>query len=340
MRFGFNAGVRTSAVGVMLLLVMLVLVACGGGGGGAAGGQTLVLRLAEGQSEDHPTTLADQRFAELVRERSDGRIDVQVFPSGQLGSETSAIEQVQTGVLELARVNTSPLAQFTPEMGVYSLPYIFDSSEHMWSFLQSEDGQSLLDELSASDMKGLAYYDSGSRNFYTADREVRTPGDMRGLQIRVQLSDINVAFIESLGASATPMEFGEVYSGLQTGVVDGAENNWPSYLSTSHYEVGANLTLDEHSRVPEVLVMNQDAWDQLGDEDKRIIQEAASESVGYQREQWNRAVRQAQEEIAAAGVDIIRVQNKEPWRRAVQPVIEDYRDQYGEVLDQIEAAKP
>lgn len=336
MRFGSSAGARIVAAGVVVLVVALVLVGCGA----AEGEQPLVFRLAEGQAEDHPTTKADQRFADLVRERSDGRIDIRVFPSGQLGSETSTIEQLQTGVLEFARVNTSPLAQFAPGMGVFSLPFIFDSSEHMWSFLGSEDGQALLDELSGSDLKGLAYYDSGARHFYTAGREVRTPEDMRGLQVRVQLSDINVALIESLGAAATPMEFGEVYSALQTGVVDGAENNWPSYLSTSHYEVGPNFTLDEHARVPEVLIMNQETWDQLSDEDKRIVQGAARESVAYQREQWTRAERQAQEELAAAGVNIIRVENKEPWREAVQPVIEDYRDEYGGVLDRIEAAKP
>lgn len=339
MKFGFDAGARVVAAGAVVLSVALVLVGCGAGG--AAGGeQALVFRLAEGQAEDHPTTKADQRFAQLVRERSGGKIDVRVFPSGQLGSETSSIEQVQTGVLEFARVNTSPMEQFTPEMGVFSLPFIFDSSEHMWSFLEGEGGQALLDELSESDLKGLAYYDSGARNFYTAGREVETPEDMRGLQVRVQLSDINVALIESLGAAATPMEFGEVYSALQTGVVGGAENNWPSYLSTSHYEVAPNFTLDEHARVPEVLLMNQDAWNRLSDEDKRIVQGAARDSVDYQREQWNRAVRQAQEEIAAQGVNIIPVEDKEPWREAVRPVIESHRDEYGEVLDQIEAARP
>lgn len=337
MMFGSRAGTRTAACAVVLVVALFV-VACGGGSSAGAD-QALVFRLAEGQSEDHPTTKADERFAELVRERSDGRIDIQVFPSGQLGSETSTIEQVQTGVLEFARVNTSPLAQFVPEMGVFSLPYIFDSSEHMWSFLESEGGRALLGELSDSEMKGLAYYDSGARNFYTADREVRMPEDMEGLQIRVQLSDINVAFIESLGASATPMEFGEVYSALQTGVVGGAENNWPSYLSTSHYEVGQNFTLAEHARVPEVLIMNQEAWDRLSDEDKRIVQGAATESVEYQREQWNRAVRQAREEIAAADVNVIPVEDKAPWRQAVRPVIESYQDEYDDVLDQIEAAR-
>ena len=243
MKFGFRVGGRIAA-GAMVLLAALVLAACGGGGG-AGGEQSYTFRLAETHPEDHPTTRADQRFAELVGERSDERISIEVFPSSQLGEEASAIEQVQTGALEFTRVSTSPMAEFTPSLGVFSLPFIFDSSEHMWSFLKSEDGQALLDQLSDSGFKGLAYYDSGARNFYTADREVRTPEDLQGLQIRVQQSAINTALMESFGAAATPMDFGEVYSALQTGVVDGAENNWPSYESTRHFEVARHYSTTE-----------------------------------------------------------------------------------------------
>ena len=339
MKFGFRVGARIVAAGAMVLLAALVLAACGGGGG-AGGEQSYTFRLAETHPEDHPTTRADQRFAELVGERSGERITIEVFPGSQLGEEASVIEQVQTGALEFTRVNTSPMAEFTRSLGVFSLPFIFDSSEHMWSFLKGEDGQALLDQLSDSGFKGLAYYDSGARNFYTADREVRTPEDLQGLQIRVQQSAINTALMETFGAAATPMDFGEVYSALQTGVVDGAENNWPSYLSTSHYEVAPNFTLDEHTRIPEVLIMNQGAWDQLNDEDKQIIQDAATESVDFQREEWDQAEQQAQDELAGEGVNVIPVEDKEPWREAVQPVIESFRDEYGDVLDQIETAKP
>lgn len=320
---------------------LLGVAGCGGGGGGGAGGeQSYNFRLAETHPEDYPTTRADKRFAKLVGERSDGRINIEVFPGSQLGEEASAIEQVQTGSLELTRVSTSPMAEFTPSLEVFSLPYIFDSSEHMWSFLQSEDGQSLLDQLSDSGFKGLAYYDSGARSFYTANREVTTPEDLQGLKIRVQQSEINSALMEAFGASATPMDFGEVYSALQTGVVDGAENNWPSYLSTSHYEVAPNYTLDEHTRIPEIIVMNQGTWDELSDEDKQIIQDAATESVEYQREQWDQEVQKAKDKLASEGVNVIPVEDKEPWREAAQPVIESNQEKFGDVLDQIEAAKP
>ncbi len=136
------------------------------------------------------------------------------------------------------------------------------------------------------------------------------------------------------------MDFGEVYSALQTGVVDGAENNWPSYFSTSHYEVAPNYTLDEHTRIPEIIVMNQGTWDELSDEDKQIIQEAAKESVEYQREQWDQTVQEAKDELESEGVNVIPVEDKEPWREAARPVIESHRDEFGDVLDQIEAAKP
>lgn len=340
MKFRLRVGARLAAASVMVLLAALVLAGCGGGGEGGGGGQELNFRLAETHPEDHPTTRADQRFAELVGERSDGRINIQVFPGSQLGEEASVIEQVQTGALEFTRVSTSPMAEFTPSLGVFSLPYIFDNSEHMWSFLESDGGQALLDQLSESDFKGLAYYDSGARSFYTKGREVRTPEDMQGLQIRVQQSDINVALMEAFGAAATPMDFGEVYSALQTGVIDGAENNRPSYLSTSHYEVAPNFTLNEHTRIPEVVVMNQGAWDQLSEADKQIIQDAATESVEYQRKQWEQAEQQAQDELETEGIKVLPVEDKEPWKEAVQPVIESNRDEYGEVLDQIEVARP
>ena len=322
---------------------LLGVAGCGGGGGeggGTGGGQSYNFRLAETHPEDYPTTRADKRFAELVGERSNGRINIEVFPGSQLGEEASAIEQVQTGSLELTRVSTSPMAEFASSLEVFSLPYIFDSSEHMWAFLQSDNGQALLDQLSDSGFKGLAYYDSGARSFYTADREVATPEDLQGLKIRVQQSDVNSALMDAFGASATPMDFGEVYSALQNGVVGGAENNWPSYLSTSHYEVAPNYTLDEHTRVPEVLVMNQDTWDQLSEEDQQIVQEAATESVEYQREQWDQTVQEAKDELESEGVNVIPVEDKEPWREAARPVIESRRDEFGDVLDQIEAAKP
>lgn len=322
----------------------LVGIAVGGfagcGDGEEAGGGEYNFRLGETHPEDYPTTRADERFAELVRERSNGRINITVHANAQLGEEAAVIEQVQTGAIELTRTSSSPMAEFASSMGAFSLPHIFDSSEHMWAFLQGEGGKSLLDEMSSAGFKGLAYYDSGARSFYTRERVVQSPEDMNGLKIRVQKSDINVDFINALGASATPMDFSEVYSALQNGVIDGAENNWPSYLSTSHYEVAPNYTLDQHTRVPEVLVMNQSQWEELSEEDQQIVQEAASESVEYQREQWDKEVQQAMDEIRSVDTQITEVDDLTAWRAAVEPVIAEYREEYGDVLDQIESATP
>ena len=332
----------------LVLAILIVLAAgavagCGArggeqGGGQGGEGQQLNLRLAETHPDDYPTTLADREFANLVRERSEGRINIEVYPNAQLGEEASVLEQVQLGAIELTRTSASPLAEFAKPMGVFNLPYIFDNEEHKWRFLESEEGQALLDRLQESRMQGLAYYDSGARSFYTKG-EVRTPDDMQGLKIRVQKSEINVALMEAFGASATPMDFGEVYSALQTGVIDGAENNLPSYASTNHFEVAQNYTLNEHTRIPEVLLMSKQTWDSLSPEDQELMRTAAQDSVAVQREEWNRAVEEARRTVEQEGANIIEVEDLAPWRERVQPLIDDYRDEHGDTLDAIEAAR-
>lgn len=296
------------------------------------------LRLAETHPEDYPTTLGDKRFAELVGERSDGRINVEVFAGAQLGEEASVIEQVQTGAIEMTRVSSSPMSEFTQNMGVFSLPFIFDDSEHMWRFLEGGDGQALLDGLGDSGFKGLTYFDPGARSFYNTGDPVSAVEDLQGLKFRIQQSDISVAFMEALGISPTPMDYGEVYSGLQSGLIDGAENNPPSYFSASHYEVAQNYTLDEHTRVPEVLIMNQAAWDQLDDADKELIQTAATDATPFQRERWNGQVEEDMNALREAGINIVSVDDISLWKDAVEPVIEQFEGDYGAVLDQIRAA--
>lgn len=327
-------------------VVLLGTAGCGGGGasGGGDGGGEYSFRLAETHPEEHPTAQADQEFARLVDEKSNGRIQIEVFLNAQLGEEATAIEQVQTGSIEMTRVSTSPMAEFADSMEVFSLPYIFDSTEHMWNFLLSEEGgQQLLAELESSGFKGLTYYDGGARSFYTAEgTQVTSLEDLQGLQIRVQQSDINTQWMEALGASPTPLDYGEVYSSLQSGVLDGGENNWTSYLTAAHYEVAPNYTEDRHQRVPEILMISQQSWDQLGEEDQQILQEAADESREFQREAWLESEEQAQQEVAGEDVNIIEyedIEDIEQWREAVQPVIDNYRDEFGDILDQIEAAK-
>lgn len=319
--------------------------ACGGGGGesGDGGGAEYTFRLAESHPEEHPTAQADVEFAELVEEKSDGRIQVETFLNSQLGEEADVIEQVQTGAIEMTRVSTAPMAEFADSMEVFSLPYIFDDGDHMWNFLEGEGGQELLGQIEDSGFKGLVYYDGGARSFYTSEgTEVSSLEDLQGLDVRVQQSDINTQWMEALGASPTPLDYGEVYSSLQSGVLSGAENNWTSYLTAAHYEVAPNYIESQHQRVPEILMMSQQAWDQLSEEDRQIMQEAADESVDFQREAWLESEEEAQQEVTDEGSNITEyedIEDIEDWEEAVQPVIEDNRDDFGEVLDQIEDAR-
>ena len=282
--------------------------------------------------------MGDKKFAELVEEKSDGRIKINVFPNGQLGDEKSVIEQVQLGAVEFTRVSTGPLAEFSKPLGVFALPYIFDNSEHQWNFLNSDKGKELLKGLEAAKLLGLAYYDSGSRNFYT-NKPVNSVEDLKGHKIRVQQNQINMDLIDALGGSATPMPYGEVFSSLQTGVIDGAENNLPSYVSANHYQTAKNIILDGHQRVPEVVIMSKAIWDKLSDKDQKIIQEAAQESVATEREEWAKMEKDSEAKMKEAGVNIVKVDDIKPWQDKVKPVIDKYRAEYKDVLDAIDKAR-
>lgn len=295
-------------------------------------------RLAETHPADYPTTKGDVRFAELVKEKSGGRITIEVFPSAQLGEEKAVIEQVQLGAIEFSRTSAGPLGEFNKEYGVFSLPYIFDNDEHVWKFLNGEAGTKLLDSLESSRLKGLTYYSSGSRSFYST-KPLASIEDLKGLKIRVTQNKLNIDLMDALGASATPMAYGEVYSALQTGVIDAAENNYPSYYSSKHYEVAKHYILDAHQRVPEVLIMSKAAWDKLSPEDQAIIKEAALESTEYQREEWAAYEKVAEEAIRAAGVTITEVTDPKPWQDAAKSVIDENSADFKGVLEAINASR-
>jgi tripartite ATP-independent transporter DctP family solute receptor len=300
-------------------------------------GKKYTFRLADIQPADYPTTLGDKKFAELVKQKTDGRIQIDVFPAAQLGDEKSVIEQVQLGAIEFTRISSGPLAEFNKAFGVFSLPYIFDNNDHMWKFLNGA-GAKLLDDLDTSKMKGLAYYTSGSRNFY-AKKPLKKLADLKGMKIRVQQNQINIDLISALGASATPMAYGEVYSGLQTGILDAAENNIPSYASAKHFETAKYFIEDGHQRVPEVLMMSLQAFNKLSDDDKKIIKQAALDSVATQREEWDKYETKSREQVLAAGSTITKVDNIKEWQDAVKPVIDKYRTDYKDILDQIDKSR-
>ncbi|MEH7253040.1 TRAP transporter substrate-binding protein [Neobacillus niacini] len=328
------------------LLMGTFLAACGGkeettktGGTKEEEKPSYTFRLADNQPADYPTVLGDKKFAELVEERTDGRIKIEVYPSAQLGDEKSVLEQVQLGAIEFTRINSSPLAEFNNQFTPLGLPYVFESEDHLWNFLNGDMGTKLLDGLEQSKMKGLAYYDSGSRSFYST-KELKGVEDLKGQKIRVQQSKINIDFMAALGASATPMPYGEVFSALQTGIIDGAENNLPSLDSSNHFQEAKNLILDHHQRIPEVLLISKVAWDKLDAEDQKLIKQAALDSVETQRAEWDKYEEKSTKKLKDAGVTFTEVKDLKPWTNAVKSMVDEYSKEYKDVMDAIEKARP
>lgn len=298
--------------------------------------QEITLRAADNQPDGYPTVEGLKFMADYVENATDGRIVIEVFSGGQLGDERSTIEQTQLGVIDFVRTSTSPVSEFYPPMGVYSLPFIFRNETHMWKVVQGPIGRELLDGLQETGLVGLAYYDSGSRNFYTSETPIRSVSDLEGLRIRTQQAQVVLDMMEVLGAEPVPMAFEEVYSGLQTGAIDGAENNFPSYGpdGVRHYEVAPYFTLNQHARVPEVVMMSQDTWESLNDEDRALIREAALASVPVQAALWRDLVEESRQAVIEAGSEIIEVDVQE-FQAAMDPLYEEYGPQFGDLLERI-----
>lgn len=272
---------------------------------------------------NYPTVRAFRYFGDLVERRTGGRLKVKIFPSGQLGAERDTLEITSFGGLDFNRVNLAPLNSIEPLTTVFALPFLFDSQAHLRRVLDGEPGERVLASLAPHDMIGLCFYDSGARSFYNGRGPIERPADMEGMKIRVQNSDLYVAMIGGLGADATPMALGAVYQGLVQGVIDGAENNWPSYQSGRHYEVAPYYSLTRHVMTPEVLLMSKVSWDNLSPADRDIVMESARESVPYMRRLWDARVAAAQEALIADGVQVNEV-DRGPFRRKMHPVWESF----------------
>lgn len=334
------------------LIVVLSLLALVAGGAFASGQaepaapaaeqeqEQIVLRLAETHAQDYPTTQGDYEFARLVEERTNGRIKVEVYHSSQLGEERAVIEQVQFGAIDLTRVSISPLAAFSPGLDALQMPYLYNSVDHMWRVLKGPIGNEMLASVESAGFVGLAWYESGARSFYNSVRPIETIEDLAGLKIRVQESQLMVGLVEGLGAVATPMPFGEVYSALQTGVIDGAENNWPSYYSTSHYEVANYYTLDRHTQVPEILIISKISMDRLSAADQEIIRQAAKDSIDFQRARWADFVAESEAAIRANGNVITELSPAAlaDFQAAMQPLYDGLSDEAMAVVERIRAA--
>ncbi|MDE0886914.1 MAG: TRAP transporter substrate-binding protein [Myxococcota bacterium] len=284
----------------------LVLVILGALGGCGSKSDERVIRLGHGLGTSHPVHAALEYMAERVRVRSGGRLRVEVYPAEQLCSERECLELLQIGSLDMTKVSASVMENFAPSFRVLGLPYLFRDSAHERFVLDGEIGQRLLEAARPQRLLGLAFYDAGSRSFYTRSTPIRGPGDLEGLKIRTQESPTAMALVRALGGAPTPLAWGELYSALQQGVVDGAENNPASFYLSGHFEVARFLTLDEHTRVPDVLLIGTAAWGRLDSAERAWLRGATRDSVSRQRTLWQEHRERALAAVEAAGVTIIR----------------------------------
>ena len=306
--------ISTSLLGALALLVT----GCGGKS------TDVVIRLAHTLDTSHPVHTAMEHMAQELETASGGTMQIKIYSGGQLGSERETIELLQLGAVDMVKTSTSPLEGFIPGMAVFGIPYVFRGEEHFWNVLNGEVGKELLELGVDKKLRGLCYYDAGSRSFYTKDKPINSPADLKGLKIRVQNSRTSIKMIEAMGGAATPIAFGELYTALEQGVVDGAENNAPSLLTSRHYEVCKFYSLDEHTMVPDVVLISTETWDRLTEEQRGWLQDAADESVRFQRDLWKRKTQETLDKLTDGGVEIIRP-DKQPFQDAVKELHDSFK---------------
>lgn len=298
-------------------------------------------RSADVHPADYPTVMAVKFIGEQLAAQTDGRLGVKVYPNGALGTERDTIEQLKIGGLDMMRINVAPLNNVVAETIVPALPFLFRSEDHMHAVLDGPIGEQILAAMEAQGLIGLAFYDSGARSLYAAEKPVKNLADVAGMKIRVQQSDLFVAMVEALGANPTPMPYGEVYTALKTGIVDAAENNFPSYESSRHFEAAKYYTMTEHSMAPEVLVFSKVVWDTLTPEDQALIRKTAKESVPYMRKLWDEREAKARQTVEAGGAEIIVLEDRQAWVDAMQPVYAKFAatPELQTLVEQVQATK-
>ena len=301
-------------------------------------------RLSEVHAEGYPTSMADREFARLVEERTNGRIKIEVYTGGTLyGQETGSIEALQVGDLAFTRVSASPVGSYVPNANAIQMPYLYRSSEHMWKVLNGEIGKKILSDIEASGsgLVGLSYYDAGSRCFYTT-KPVNSVADMKGLKIRMQNNAMMVRMVELLGGTGvTGIGPNEVYSAIQTGTVDGAENNWPTYQNMGDYEVAKYYILDHHTRVPEILLMSKVVKDELSAEDFAIIQKCADDTQEFEIKAWAAKEKESEDIVRKAGTQVITLTPEAfaEFQAKMQPLYQEFGKDFADILKAIDEVK-
>ena len=279
-------------------------------------------RVADTQNEDYPTVQALNYMGGLVEQRSGGRLKIRVFHSRQLGEEKETIEQTRVGAIDLNRTNVALLGSFVPAMNVLAMPFLFRSTAHLQKVLDGPIGQEMLKSFEPYGFVGLAFYDSGARSIYSSIRPVRALPDLKDLRIRVQQSELMSNMVRALGAEPVELPYGQVLTALATHLIDGAENNWPSFITTGHYRFAGYYTLTEHTMSPEVLVMSQQAWASLSSEDQQIFREAAAASSRFMHQKWRDLEQASREQAEEVGVTVIKDFDRSPFVAAMTPIYE------------------
>jgi len=321
------------------LIIVLLTVCMVALGLSAMAADKMVIKSSDVHGDGYPTVEAIKYMGELLDNWTNGRLTIQVYGSMQLGGEKEALEQVQVGALEMTRVSVGVVGPIVDEFNAFNLPFVFRSAQHMYDVNDGAIGTDLLNQLEKGGLIGLGYMDAGSRSFYNKERPIKQPDDLKGLKIRVMQNPIFVEMVNSMGGNGTPVAFNELYTALQTGVVDGAENNPPTIIEHKHYEVTGYYSLTQHLMVPEIFVFSKKVWDKMSPLDQQLIRKASALCVLKERELWAAKEEKAFAELAKVGMKVNKDLNKEPFIQATEPVRQKFGGKYSDLIMQIQAVK-
>ena len=321
----------------MLMILMALFLLCGCSQSPEEPVPEFVLTYAENQPEGYPTVLAAQHFAQLVRERTGGKVIIQVRHSGEFGSEAEVLEQMAFGGIDFARVSLAELSDEIPKLNVLQLPFLYEDADHMWRILDGELGEAFLTVFDQVGLVGLSWYDAGARCFYTDAKPILSPADLEGMTVRVQDSQLVMDMVELLGGTPVTFPYGDVNYAFEMGKIQAAENNWPAYQSQEHYKLAKYFTVDQHSRVPEIQLASSRTWNKLPEEYRTIIESCARESALYQRELWKEQESRSRAEALASGCVEVTPwpEQQKAFRQAVEPLYEQYCADYMDLVEAI-----
>lgn len=322
-----------------LALFAFPLLMAFGAGASLAGQGQVRLRLAELHPLDHPTTRADYEFARLVEERSRGRMRISVYPASTLGQELAVLEQLSFGGIDIARVSLAAVASSVPALEALQMPYLYRDEDHMWRVLRSEVGRELLASVDKAGFVGLCFFEAGARSFYNSRGPIKAPADLAGMRVRVQESRVMEETVRAFGAVPVPLAFGETYSALETGKVEGAENNLATYLTSLHYKVASHYTLTRHTRIPEIVVGSRTSLAALSPGDLILLKKAAEDVVEFQRAAWREYEKAAEERVAKLGVTVTEPGDFAPWKALAAEVYARQRPEIRALVERIKAVR-